>query len=357
MEGGARVQRRLRDWVRLKLSSVRDPKKAGKQMKKHVLVTMTVGLLTLLVVALAASVALAEVDSDEATPDLLSMSRVRYVREGIPMPIVDALVDGWFMYLGEGEFLTESGRTFFWRDGLFVNRDGTVMDLPASARNHLNALGVHHQPTAQDMAEAVATREETSGTPLAGLLTESDLPPATSAASSWGGAYMHVCSVNGSVTGKTGNQADISIHDRSLGISEYYGVSFIAKNYIYAAGFGFQVSDVVNTNTTWIPNIHSVINGVDHQWSYPTYSFSTAPGGAVTKNVKIAVTSTGEVRPYIDHVCIDWSATQVWPVPPANTTCKTAFEINSDSNTVAPHDPGNHHSNIKTRGSDYSTWS
>lgn len=60
-------------------------------MKKHALVTMTVGLLTLLVVALAASVALAEVDSDEATPDLLSMSRVRYVREGIPMPIVDAL--------------------------------------------------------------------------------------------------------------------------------------------------------------------------------------------------------------------------------------------------------------------------
>ena len=136
-------------------------------------------------------------------------------------------------------------------------------------------------------------------------------------------------------------------------------MSFIAKNYSYAAGFGFQISDVENTsspNTTWIPNIHSVINGVDHQWPYPTYAFATAPGGAVTKNVKIAVTSSGEVRPYIDRTCIDLSATQVWPVPPANTTCKTAVEINSDSNTVAPHDHANHHSNIMTRANDYQTW-
>ncbi len=70
-----------------------------------------------------------------------------WVYEGIPQPIVDSAVEGWFQYEGNGRFVTEYGREFFWRDGRFVNADGTMMDLPASAKEHLNSLGVYAQPT------------------------------------------------------------------------------------------------------------------------------------------------------------------------------------------------------------------
>jgi len=71
----------------------------------------------------------------------------QYMREGIPQPIVDSAAEGWLQYQGNGRFVTESGREFFWRDGRFVNADGTMMDLPASAKEHLNRLGVYAQPT------------------------------------------------------------------------------------------------------------------------------------------------------------------------------------------------------------------
>jgi hypothetical protein len=67
--------------------------------------------------------------------------------DGIPQPIVDSLVDGWWRYLGEGRFVTESGREFFWRDGRFVNADGTLMEIPESAKEHLLSLGIDRQPT------------------------------------------------------------------------------------------------------------------------------------------------------------------------------------------------------------------
>jgi len=70
-----------------------------------------------------------------------------WVYEGIPQPIVDSAVEGWFRYEGDGRFVTEYGREFFWRDGRFVNADGTMMELPASAKEHLNSLGVYAQPT------------------------------------------------------------------------------------------------------------------------------------------------------------------------------------------------------------------
>jgi len=69
------------------------------------------------------------------------------VYEGIPQPIVDSAVEGWFQYEGNGRFVTEYGREFFWRDGRFVNVDRTMMDLPASGKEHLNSVGVYAQPT------------------------------------------------------------------------------------------------------------------------------------------------------------------------------------------------------------------
>lgn len=71
----------------------------------------------------------------------------QYVWEGIPHPGWDSSVDGWFQYEGNGRFATEYGREFFWRDGRFVNADGTMMDLPPSAKEHLNSLGIYAQPT------------------------------------------------------------------------------------------------------------------------------------------------------------------------------------------------------------------
>jgi len=67
--------------------------------------------------------------------------------DGIPQPIVDALAEGWWEYLGEGHFVTETGREFFWRDGRFVNADGTLMEIPESAKEHLHSLGIDRQPT------------------------------------------------------------------------------------------------------------------------------------------------------------------------------------------------------------------
>lgn len=67
--------------------------------------------------------------------------------DGIPWPIVDGNVEGWWRYLGNGRFVTESGREFFWRNGRFVNPDGTLMEIPDSAKEHLHPLGIDHQPT------------------------------------------------------------------------------------------------------------------------------------------------------------------------------------------------------------------
>ena len=71
-----------------------------------------------------------------------------YLRDDIPAPIVDSAVEGGYQYLGNGRFLVESGREFFWRDGHFVNADGSLMEIPPSAKEHLHELGIDAQPTA-----------------------------------------------------------------------------------------------------------------------------------------------------------------------------------------------------------------
>ena len=66
--------------------------------------------------------------------------------DGIPRPIVDGSLE-WYQYLGDGHFITETGREFFWRDGRFVNADGTLMEIPESVKDHLHSLGIDRQPT------------------------------------------------------------------------------------------------------------------------------------------------------------------------------------------------------------------
>ena len=70
-----------------------------------------------------------------------------YFQDMIPDPILDGTVEG-YMYKGNGRFLTESGREFFWRDGRFVNVDGSLMEIPASLKEYLHERGVDAQPTA-----------------------------------------------------------------------------------------------------------------------------------------------------------------------------------------------------------------
>ena len=68
------------------------------------------------------------------------------VRLGIPMPMLD---EG-FYYHGDGRFVTVSGREFFWRNGRFENPDGSLMEVPESVKDKLEAAGmprVDAQPT------------------------------------------------------------------------------------------------------------------------------------------------------------------------------------------------------------------
>jgi len=68
-----------------------------------------------------------------------------YRADGIPMPVVD----GWYSYHGDGHFSREKGEDFYWRDGRFVNPDGTLMEVPAAIDEQLKAAGmppIEHQP-------------------------------------------------------------------------------------------------------------------------------------------------------------------------------------------------------------------
>ena len=71
-----------------------------------------------------------------------------YLRDDIPLPMVDSAVEGGFRYLGNGRFVVESGREFFWGNGRFVNADGSPLEIPARVRKHLHDLGVDQQPSA-----------------------------------------------------------------------------------------------------------------------------------------------------------------------------------------------------------------
>lgn len=68
------------------------------------------------------------------------------------MPVVD---EG-YRYYGNGRFVTDSGREFFWRNGRFENPGGGVMEVPESVNAKLRARGlptIEQRPTAPPSAE------------------------------------------------------------------------------------------------------------------------------------------------------------------------------------------------------------
>jgi hypothetical protein len=66
-----------------------------------------------------------------------------YLRDEIPTPIVE----GSYGYDGNGRFSGDSG-DFFWRDGRFINPEGTIMEIPASLKQSLHEHGVDAEPIA-----------------------------------------------------------------------------------------------------------------------------------------------------------------------------------------------------------------
>jgi hypothetical protein len=102
-------------------------------------------LLTGVVVAIVLVVAL-----DIGPKERDALGPPEYVYDGIPQPAWDSAVDGWIQYKGDGRFISEHGKEFYWRNGRFVNANGTLLELPASAKDHLNSLGVYKQPTIPD---------------------------------------------------------------------------------------------------------------------------------------------------------------------------------------------------------------
>jgi hypothetical protein len=114
-------------------------RKSPRRLRPSLRLLVFVSLGSLLVFALSALAACGEENDALGPPE--------YVWEGVPQPLWDGSVDGWIQYLGDGHFISEFGVEFFWRDGRFVNADGTMMGLPASAQEHLNSLGVYAQPT------------------------------------------------------------------------------------------------------------------------------------------------------------------------------------------------------------------
>jgi len=270
-------------------------------------------------------------------------------KDGIPRPIVDATVDGWWRYLGDGRFITEAGREFYWRDGKFINPDGSLMEVPASCREHLLLLGIHHQPTAEDVKSEAATSLQ-----AASQATEESTAPALLTAASWSGRYLHLGALHRTSYNVTGVMADVSIIDRAVNHAEYYMVGLTSP--YSSTRISFQLCDEQYTSTSWLPNVHYYLYGVGHEYDYPNYTFTTG-GAAVWKNLKLAYTSAGVLRPYLNNVCLDWGLEYDWPYGPSQTASKTQYELGSESRTVVPHDPANHHAGIQNRGSDYSSWS
>ncbi len=268
--------------------------------------------------------------------------------DGIPRPLVDSAVEGYWRYLGDGHFTTEKGRDFYWRDGRFVNADGSVMELPASAREHLLSLGIERQPTAEDLL----TKGPLSSRPESQETAE---PPRTALLStaSWAGRYLHLGALHRTAVNVTGVMADVSVFNRAYDHAEYYMVGLTSPD--PDTRVSLQLCQPEWSNTQWIPNVHYYIDGVSYEYDYDSYIF-TVGSTAVTKNLKLAYTDTGLLRPYLNNVCMDWGSYS-WGYSPSQTASKTQYELGWESRTAVPHDPANHHWNIQNRASNYVDWS
>ncbi len=335
-------------------------------MKKH-MITLTGLVLVVILGALpGGSTAQAATDSGASATDSgarsWSVASEQFVQEGIPIPIIESNLEGGFRYLGDGKFETESGRTFLWRDGYFLNPDGTKMDLPASAKDHLLSIGLDHQPNIQDMADSLAAIR-------AAAADEGSLIPTS--VESWAGEYLHSGRLYGRSYNQagykayTGNQATITVYDRSIGFQEYYGISLNTVNYPNGnISIGFELAKNLGVGSAyWLPLVHRL--NPDYTYTYPNLAFSTAPFQSVYKTIKMGNQADGRVSVYM-WVLVN--GTWQWEIgfwalagrpyfgPQsyiANYTyTQSAFEIASDSPSEPPHDPANHHSTIQTRATD-----
>ena len=215
-----------------------------EKVKRTLTILLTTVVLSLVISG--SSVAFAENQLDQKpTYD----RQMPFRSEGIPLPLIDVLEDGFFQYLGDGGFITDTGRTFFWNGDHFVNSDGTDMDLPSSSRAHLNSLGIMHQPNASDLERAAEMRAETMS--QKGLKENMLKAPASSSRgySAWSGRYLHVGQFYTTFTGVAGDKANITVFDRSPGFAEYYGIGLGTVGYSQSWGVGLQFCDVEGTNT------------------------------------------------------------------------------------------------------------
>lgn len=279
-------------------------------------------------------------------------------KDGIPRPIVDSAVEGWWKYLGDGRFVTEAGREFFWRDGKFVNPNGTLMEIPASCREHLLSLGVDRQPTAEDVAAqrtALARQQVQDQAANEQAPVPAAAPLHAAAYTDWSGRYLHLGALHRTAYGVTGVQADVSIFNRSYMFAEYYMVGLTSPR--ADTRVSLQILQEKYPSNFWFPNVHYYLYGDDDPvYDYPEKAF-TVGSTAVWKNLKLAYTSAGILRPYMNDEILDWGLDDPWPYGPSSTASKTQYEIGSMSRIYVPHDTANHHDNVKNRGDNYSTWS
>jgi hypothetical protein len=306
--------------------------KDGEEMKKRAAIVFAVVLGVMVGVAFGGSIALAATDQGDPS---WSVANEEFIREGIPLPLIDPEVEGWFRYLGNGEFITEVGRTFYWRDGCFVNSDGTTMGLPPAAEAHLNSLGIYHQPNAQDLAKAGegAASGDQQGTPLA-----------AASYSSWSGRYLHNGKVWTNYLNVAGNKSTITVHNRSPK-AEYYGIGMSTGP--WWVGLEFCDLPGQGPDTNWVPAVHAKTDGAPVIYDWPSFGFATyGSEGSAIRELKMAVKSNYQIWFYLDSVrlqrfdkdnYIQWNSNAL-----GLTRAESAYEIGSDL-TSAPHQTANHH--------------
>jgi len=107
-------------------------------VRKHGFRVILTGLLLL-----AAAVAILGCTDPSTLPTNLPLPGT-YLRDGIPAPFALVGVQGGYQYLGNGRFVQDSSREFFWRDGHYVNADGSPME---TIDGQPTAVAVTHYPS------------------------------------------------------------------------------------------------------------------------------------------------------------------------------------------------------------------
>lgn len=221
------------------------------------------------------------------------------------------------------------------------------MGLPPSAKAHLNSLGIYRQLTVEDLTGGENTLLKSPGNEPQ---VEGEF-----AVAAWPGTYLHVGRNTTTSTSFYGTQADISVYNRSPGNQQYQGIGLRHAG-DYRLGFQYCAQSPANEyKCYWVPAVHGFIDGEEVEWPYAQKTIYTTSTHSETHNLKLAVKSNGYIYPYVDHGLsvdpdhIEWNTGNGGAV-------QSAFELGSDSKDDPPHDPANHHSNVKVQTSINGTW-